>query len=155
METLENTTIYLWKKMKRKIQIISWYYYENSFALVDSLKEPQESPDHTLKSTAFCHGCPSVVPKSELSTSPGNLSEMKILWLHLKPTTWDPGGAGGGGPWSPTTWVLSGPAGDSDAHWGLSTTVLINFTEEGRTTEEKHQQGVVRVASIARKIWLS
>lgn len=81
--------------MKGKIQIISWYYYENSFALVDSLKESQESPDHTLKSTAFCHGCPSVVPKSEISTSPGNLSEMKILWLHLKPTTWDPLGGGG------------------------------------------------------------
>ena len=57
--------------------------------------------------------------------------------------------------WSPTTWVLSGPAGDSDAHWGLSTTVLINFREEGRITEEKQQQGVVRDASTAWKIWLS
>lgn len=74
------------KKMKRKIQIISWYYYENSFPLVNSLKESLGSSDHTLKSTAFCHGCPSVVPKSEVSTSPGNLSEIKILRLHLKPT---------------------------------------------------------------------
>jgi len=72
--------------MKRKIQIISWYYYENSFPLVNSLKESLGSSDHTLKSTAFCHGCPSVVPKSEVSTSPGNLSEIKILRLHLKPT---------------------------------------------------------------------
>lgn len=44
------------------------------------------------------------------------------------------------GRWSPTIWVLSSPASDSDAHWGLRTTVLY-LTEGGRATGEKHQWG--------------
>lgn len=38
------------------------------------------------------------------------------------------------GRWSPTIWVSSSPASDSDAHWGLRTTVLY-------LTEEAGQQG--------------